>query len=128
MTPPRRRWNQRAAYRGESACGYHQLVAAAWLEWRLNAILRGAALDSFEVAPPGWFAREELGFAFEHGPSLQWTVKTLATANLRALKQLGREAPRRVTYPVGLAIPQNTQTREPTPRREATRPRPKRRR
>jgi hypothetical protein len=52
--------------------------------------------DHLEVDPPGWFAREELGFAFEHGPSLQWTLATLATNNARAARQLGREAPWRM--------------------------------
>ncbi len=121
------RANQRWRLKSESvgsATAYHALVAAAWLEWRLGATTRGVAMDCLDVDPPGWFAREELGFAFEHGPSLMWTCKTLATANLRALKQLGRESPIRVSYPVGLKLP----TREPPPRREAAKPRAKRRR
>jgi hypothetical protein len=99
-------------YKGHSANTYHALVHSAWLEWRLNASARGVPLDALEVRPPGWFAREELGFAFEHGPSLNWTLSTLVLANLRAIKQLGREAPYRVSYP-----PHNPKTRDPLPRR-----------
>lgn len=77
-----------------------ELAGAAWLEWRVNAGYDGRAPDELPLRPPAWFVREELGYAFEHGPSLTWTCRTLAKTNRAAVRRLGREAPRRVTYPI----------------------------
>jgi hypothetical protein len=74
--------------------------------------------DLDEVDPPAWFVREELGFAFEHGPSLMWTCQSLAIANARALKRLAREdVPDRVTYPRDFIDPRKRMTRDPRARR-----------
>lgn len=103
--------NLTSPYLSRGAWSLHRtLVRDAWFEWRVNASMRGAALDALPIDPPAWFRREELGFAFEHGPSLQWTLTTLAVANARAVKQLGREAPWRLMRP-------EHKTRDPSPRR-----------
>lgn len=103
---------------GESERGlFRALVCAAWFEWRTGLILmEGAAPDDFEVRPPGWFVRQELGFAFEHGPSLMWTCSQLAKTNERAIKQLRSEAPLRVTYPRDFVDPRR---KSPRARRSA---------
>jgi hypothetical protein len=76
------------------------VIREAWAEWRVNASYAGASPDTLPIDPPRWFVREELGTAFEHGPSLYATLDTLAKHNRRALVQLGREAPCKVTFPI----------------------------
>ena len=78
-------------------CRGDDLIELAWLEWRVNASYRGASPDSLEVDPPRWFIREEIGFAFDCGPSLRWNFETLARRNRAAIKQLGRDAPQNFT-------------------------------
>lgn len=82
----------------------HELAEAAWREWRDNASQRGQSPDSHEPRVPAWFFNEELGFAFEHGPSLRSICINLATLNRSALLNLERfypdDVPDRVTYPL----------------------------
>src|SRR5262245_23014853 len=78
----------------------YDLIESAWREWRDNAAYRGQSPDALPVRPPGWFKALELGFAWGEGPSLMWTCRSLTDDNRRAAAQLGREAPRKVTYPL----------------------------
>lgn len=75
------------------------LRQAAWREWVLLAAYRGDLGPAEHRWPPRRFVAEELGFGFDHGPSLAWTCSTLGAANREALRRLKFEAPRRVTYP-----------------------------
>ncbi len=106
--------SNRGGSQRDTAASYHAMVRRAWLEWRLNASTRGTPPDALEVDPPAWFAREELGFAAEHGPSLRETFATLTTRNARAARLLGSDAPWRLTL---------TKTATPTRRSSARKPR-----
>jgi hypothetical protein len=99
-------WAPRQGYKVPGKRFFSQKTAcveAAWLEWRINQAYRGNTLE--ELKPPHWFVREELGFAIEHGPSLEWVCSTLAKKNARALTFLEFDAPVKVTYPLNFVRP-----------------------
>jgi hypothetical protein len=77
---------------------YKDLIQAAWRELQYVQSYYGDFLVVFGKGVPGWFIREELGFA-DHGISLAWTMTQLAAMNQRALQQLGHEAPKKVSWP-----------------------------
>lgn len=60
--------------------------------------------DLDEVRPPRWFVQDELGFALDAGPSISWTCRTLDRQNRLALRQLGRDAPKKVSYPFNFIL------------------------
>jgi len=121
-----------AGYRGGTGCFAECRRSRCWVdyeEWRVTASPHGLApsppedrrqADLEETRPPGWFVREELGFAFEHGPSLMWTVQTVAKTNLQRMKIAGAERPYRLSFPPTLLQP------AARPRRENKAPRGRR--
>lgn len=67
------------------------------------------------MKPTRRFVREEIGYAFEYGPSLNWTCHNLERLNRAALRQLGTAAPERVTYPLRTKYFATRDTREAKP-------------
>lgn len=93
------------------------VIRAAYLEWLIAlAYSTGQTPDVEPRAPQGevppeicaylsgsWpgrgFISGELGMGIGEGPSIFWTMKTLARQNRDAVIALGDEAPMRVSYP-----------------------------
>jgi len=62
------------------------LIERAWLEWRVTkqcSQLLDAWLAIESVDVPGWFVARELGFAFDHGPSILATFQSRVDSNRR---------------------------------------------
>lgn len=93
----------------------------AWLEWRTRIpsrtpdeygrIAAQPTPDDFDIHPPAWFKKEELGRSWGHAPSIETTQQTLAVKNRRALTLLASSeegAPIRVTYPRDFQYPRRS--------------------
>lgn len=90
------------------------LVRAAYFEWRVaKAYSTGTTIEIEPIPcrgprhpmlsnsyPSGKFVREELGYSFDHGPSLSWICSQLERLNRNACKMLGDEAPWKYDWPV----------------------------
>lgn len=68
--------------------------------WREYKDAKAYAEEHLVGGPPKWFREGELGFE-PGGHTLRWTCEQLAKQNEAAIRVLGHQAPRHVTYPIG---------------------------